>query len=181
MTYRPANTIVAVSDGLDDACRLLAKAALVAMVAVVTLQIAARYGFRSPPAWTEELARYLMVWGGLLGATIAFRRAADPAIVMVGEEAGRRKALAARLAVAAVVVIFVTPILYFSFFGPGVDPGRSFLMRSAARTTPALGISLVWIAAAIPAFCLITLIHLTARLVAGPRAIDAEPHATDFG
>lgn len=160
--------VVALSGGLDRACLLLAKAALVGMVCVIMLQVVSRYGLRQPPAWTEELARYLMVWGGLLGATAAFRRAADPAIVRVDERAGNRRARLAKAAVGVTAAVFVAPILYFSLVGPGFDLSRGFVMRMAARTSPGLGVNLAFIAAAIPTVCVIILVHLAARLVDGP-------------
>jgi TRAP-type C4-dicarboxylate transport system permease small subunit len=165
---RAVAIILAVSLVLDRLCRFFAKLALVGMVVVIWLQIVARYGFHSPPPWTEELARYLMVWGGLLGATLAFRRSDDPAIVTVDERAKSWAAIAAKIAVAATLLIFVTPILYYSLFGPHFDWTKSFMMRSAARTTPGLGISLAWVAAAIPTCCAILLVHLAARLIDGP-------------
>ena len=172
--HKAAAIIVAVSGALDRLCRFLAKAALVGMVLVIWLQIVARYGLQSPPAWTEELARYLMVWGGLLGATLAFRRAADPAIVTANERAGNLAAIAAKLAVAATLLIFIAPILHYCFFGPNFDPARSFMMRSMARTTPGLGINLAFIAAAIPTCCIILLVHLAARLIDGPIKSDEQ-------
>lgn len=170
-----AAIIVAVSGALDRLCRFLAKLALVGMVLVIWLQVVARYGLRSPPPWTEELARYLMVWGGLLGATLAFRRAADPSIFTAKERAGNLAAIAAKLAVAATLLIFIAPILYHSFFGPNFDTARSFIMRSAARTTPGLGINLAFVAAAIPTCCVILLVHLAARLIDGPAPADEKP------
>jgi TRAP-type C4-dicarboxylate transport system permease small subunit len=165
-----ARGVVALSAMLDRICLSLAKAALVGMVGVILLQIVSRYGLHQPPVWTEELARYLMVWGGLLGATAAFRRAADPAVVRVNEQAADARARFAKLAILATTLIFVAPILYFSLFGAGFDPSRSFLVRSAARTSAGLGINLAFIAAAIPTVCAVILVHLAARLVAGPAA-----------
>ncbi len=165
---RAGHAVVTLSNGLDRICLFLAKAALVGMVCVIMLQVVSRYGLRQPPAWTEELARYFMVWGGLLGATAAFRRAADPAIARVNEHAGDRRARLAKLAVALTAVIFVGPILYFSIVGPNFDLSRGFVMRMAARTSPGLGINLGFIAAAIPAFCTVLLIHVAARVAGGP-------------
>ena len=161
-------TIVALSAGIDRVCLLLAKAALVGMVGVIMVQVVSRYGLRQPPVWTEELARYLMVWGGLLGATAAFRRATDPAVVRADENARDRRARLAKLAIAITAVIFVGPILYFSLFGAGMDPTRSFLMRMSARTSPGLGLNLAFIAAAIPTMCVVILIHAAARVLDGP-------------
>ncbi|MCG6856963.1 MAG: TRAP transporter small permease subunit [Salaquimonas sp.] len=169
-----AAIVVAVSGALERLCRFLAKAALIGMVMVIWLQIVARYGLRSPPGWTEELARYLMVWGGLLGATLAFRRGADPAIVTANERAGNLAAFAAKAAVAVTLVIFIAPILYYCFFGPNFDPTRSFMMRSMARTTPGLGINLAFVASAIPTCCFILLVHLAARLIDGPVKMEEQ-------
>jgi TRAP-type C4-dicarboxylate transport system permease small subunit len=160
--------IVAASNAVDSVCLTLAKAALAGMVAAIAVQIVARYGLRSPPSWTEELARYLMVWSGLLGATAAFRRGIDPSVVRRAETGRGASPAFARLCLAACVLIFLSPILYFSFFGPGLDPAKSFLMRNLARTSSGLGINLIFVAAAIPLFCIIILIHLAARLVDGP-------------
>lgn len=165
---RAGRAIVATSDAVDRVCLTLAKAALLGMVAAIAVQIVARYGLRSPPSWTEELARYLMVWGGLLGASAAFRRGMDPAVTQRPTTGRGWSAQMARGALAVCVLLFLLPILYFSFFGPGFDPSRSFLMRNLARTSSGLGMNLIFIAAAIPTFCIVILIHLAARLVDGP-------------
>jgi len=46
---------------------------LIVLVCVTFLQVIGRYIFQNPPAWTEELARYLAVWLTFLGAAMAFR------------------------------------------------------------------------------------------------------------
>ncbi len=43
------------------------------MVLDVTWQIFTRYAMASPSSWTEELARFLLIWIGLLGAAWAYR------------------------------------------------------------------------------------------------------------
>lgn len=175
-----AHLIAGASDHVDRVALFLAKTALAGMVVVIGVQVVARYGLHSPPAWTEELARYLMVWGGLLGATASFKRGIDPTVVQRDEAGSDGKARFARIALAAAVIVFLAPILYFSFFGPGGDMGRSFLMRNFARTSAGLGLNLVFIAAAIPTFCIIILIHLASR-IAGVRTRGQTPtHAPDI-
>ena len=51
-------------------------ALMVAITAVVFLQVVSRYVFNYPFDWPEELARYLFVWVALLGAALALRRGA---------------------------------------------------------------------------------------------------------
>ncbi|MBT6210196.1 MAG: TRAP transporter small permease subunit, partial [Woeseia sp.] len=37
---------------------------MVALVAAVSWQVISRYVFASPSSWTEEVARFLMIWVG---------------------------------------------------------------------------------------------------------------------
>ena len=46
------------------------------MVFDVTWQIFTRFATDSPSSWTEELARFLLIWIGLLGAAWAYRQRA---------------------------------------------------------------------------------------------------------
>lgn len=49
---------------------------MAAMVLDVTWQIFTRYATASPSSWTEEVARFLLIWIGLLGAAWAYRKRA---------------------------------------------------------------------------------------------------------
>ena len=46
---------------------------MVILVAAVSWQVISRYIFASPSSWTEEVARFLLIWIGVLGAAWAFR------------------------------------------------------------------------------------------------------------
>ncbi|MCW5749838.1 MAG: TRAP transporter small permease subunit [Alphaproteobacteria bacterium] len=172
--------LIRTSETLDDAARLAASLFLGLMVMLIGIQVIARYIFADPPAWTEEGARYAMVWAGLLGATIAFRAASDPVLVrpaIVTEGRLRFAGLAGR---SLAVVLFLAPILYFCIFGPGLDPGRGFLARSAARQAESLGVSMVWFTAALPLSIAIILIHVLASLArrGAPAPQKDENHET---
>lgn len=45
---------------------------LTVMVATVAWQVVSRYVFNSPSIFTDELARFLLMWIGMLGTTYAF-------------------------------------------------------------------------------------------------------------
>ncbi len=45
---------------------------LTVMVATVAWQVTSRYVFNSPSIFTDELARFLLMWIGMLGTTYAF-------------------------------------------------------------------------------------------------------------
>jgi TRAP-type transport system small permease protein len=176
---RLARAILNLSRWTDAICLALAKIALAGMVAVVGVQVVARYGLNAPPPWTEELARYLMVWGGLLGATAAFLRAADPAVVRRTDAGTGAAGMLRKGLLAGAVLIFVAPILYYSIFGADGDPMRGFLARNAARTSSGLGLNLAFVAAAIPVFCSVILIHTCARLIGGEARQQGSGHDHD--
>jgi len=63
---------------LNDVLERTALAAVIAMMAVMCAvtfaQAAGRYVFHFSFIWSEELARYLMVWVSMLGGAVAARR-----------------------------------------------------------------------------------------------------------
>ena len=65
------------SSKLEAIAKVLSIMAIIGMLIVIILQIVARYIFASPPTWTEEIRKLFMIWGGLLGTSIAFKRRAD--------------------------------------------------------------------------------------------------------
>jgi TRAP-type C4-dicarboxylate transport system permease small subunit len=53
---------------------VLAKILLLAMVAVVGMQVFFRYGFNRPLTWPEELSGFLLIWLTFIVADILFKR-----------------------------------------------------------------------------------------------------------
>ena len=86
---------------------------LAALFAAMTLdvawQVATRFLLGRPSPWTEELARFLLVWLGLIGASYALGRRMHLAIELFERRArwrrwSRRSALAVTLAFALAVL-----------------------------------------------------------------------------
>ena len=50
------------------------------MTVIVAVQVFFRYGLNQSLFWSEELARYLLVWLSFLGASVAYRHKAHPGI-----------------------------------------------------------------------------------------------------
>ncbi len=161
-----AAMLAQVSGALDRLCRWGALFALVMMIVLIAIQVVARYVWKDPPGWTEEGARYAMVWGGLLGATTAFRLQFDPVLIkpkMLERGAGRLIALALR---AIGTVLFLGPVWFFCLFGPNFDMARGFLGRSLLRTAETLGVPMIWFTAALPLAITVIFIHLLAEIAA---------------
>lgn len=139
--------------------------AVLVLLAAAGWQVIARYFLAQPPAWTEELARFSMVWAGLLGASCAFRMNADPSLFPALQNPkgaiGKLRAVLRTIGVLA----FISPILWYSFFGPNMNPARGYLARLAGRQAETMDVPMSLFGIAIPiAFTLIA-IHLIAQLV----------------
>ena len=166
--------IISFSDALDRFCRWGAIACLGAMLLFVGIQVIARYVFAQPPSWTEELTRFAMVWGGMLGAAVAFKARFDPALFSVAEDRPKAIVIGATLAASAAVLVFVLPVLYYSFFGAGWEISNGFLARQAGRTADTLGFTMIWIAIAVPIAMATVIFHLIARLVGDRSGIEEQ-------
>ena len=155
---RTAAVLTELSKQLNRVCWNAAALLLTAMLLTVALQVVARYVFFSPPSWTEELARYFMIWAGLLGATVAFYRREDAVLMKQPElKSPTLRTLAACIRGLA-VMIFLVPLVYFS---------PPILQHHGHRLTDSTQISLAWIFIIVPVFAVIILVHLLARIFGG--------------
>jgi TRAP-type C4-dicarboxylate transport system permease small subunit len=164
--------IISTSDRLHLIMRRVAVFAVCVMFLTVVVQIIARYVFSSPPVWTEDVARYAMVWTGLLGATLSFKTRLDA--VLMNSVFPKRPNYLGYLADAiqsAAVLIFVLPVVYFCFIGLRGGFAKGYLARQSGLTADTLGIPMVWISLAVPLSMIIILIHLFARW-AGDDVLD---------
>jgi TRAP-type C4-dicarboxylate transport system permease small subunit len=96
-----------------------------------------------------------MIWGGLLGATVAYKRMRDPRLKAPPREGASRWAFSARIVRAVGVIIFLGPVLFYS---------HRFLVRHWDRTAEAIEMSTFWVAIAVPLAIAIIFIHLLAEL-----------------
>lgn len=155
------------SDWVNRILRVVAIFFLIMMVALICLQVLARYGFSSPPAWTEEAARFAMVWVGLLGASVSFKAGFDPALVNFSKDTPRKKKLLAGSIRAVAVGLFLGPILWFCFFGPKMNMARSFLSRSIYTKAETFDLPMVFVAITVPLFIAAILLHGAAMIANG--------------
>ena len=93
---------------------LLTRALIVLMlllVGAVLWQVISRYGFSSPRSWTEELARFLLIWISLLGAVYAFRTGMHLGLDILPKKLEAGPARVLKLFTIAMVLMFSTAVL----------------------------------------------------------------------
>jgi TRAP-type C4-dicarboxylate transport system permease small subunit len=151
--------IFLVSYGIDKICRTASIGFFSLMLLLVLFQVLARYIFQAVPVWTEEAARYCMIWGGLFGATAAFYGDKDPRLIQPPKSGSKAWIISATWLRAIAAVVFLGPVLYHS---------NRFLARSWQRASEGLVIPMAFITVAVPLAVVIIFIHLFARLIGRP-------------
>lgn len=93
---------------------------LVLLMVLMTLDVLwgvlTRYAFGSQADWSEELARFLLIWIGLLGAAYAAGQKMHLAIDLLSpklNQSGQRKLF---VFINVLIIVFVTAVLIFGGF-----------------------------------------------------------------
>lgn len=140
------------------------------MFLVVFAQVIFRYLLKHPLPWSEELARYLMVWVACLAAAEAYREKKHVGVsLVVGLLPAGAQGWAERLVHLAVLALMAV-IVY-------QGARLSWLLRD--QLSPALEIPMSWPYLAVPVGGLIVGLHAAAGLVQGwgppPPAAEGRP------
>jgi len=145
---------------LDRALRLVAEipAAILVVteIGVLLAGVTARYAFRAPLIWTDELASILFLWLAMLGSVIALQRSEHmrlTAVVARFSPTGRARAEALTAAAVAAFLLLILPSAY------------DYAADEWFIETPALGIHNTVRAAALPVGAALMAITALSRLL----------------
>lgn len=159
---------IRILEGVSRGCNQVAKMLLVAMSTVmavtILLQVFLRYVVKASLPWSEELARYLMVWIGLLGASLAMHEGRHVGVTLVVDRAHGllRKILTGTALIA---------VLWFLWLM--LSEGTRLVQNIWQQRSPAMNLPMAIPYAAIPLgaiFMMVQVLLLLVRLVAGADA-----------
>jgi TRAP-type C4-dicarboxylate transport system permease small subunit len=133
------------------------------MTVIVILGVIFRYGIGTPLGWTEEAARYLMIWAASLAVSMG---------IMKGEHVGIRLLVDALPPTIRrwISVLVHGAILAFLW----VLTHRGYLMALNGRNqfAPLLGVTMIWSLAAIPiagALAMLQTVFLMMKVLFSPK------------
>ena len=106
---------------------------LIAMTIVVFSQVIARYVFEHSLSWSEELARFLLMWLAMLSAAYGFKTKSHFALRLLVQNFPESLQRAAGLAVQFILAVFFAVLLFYSIV---------FVKGVAGHTAPTLQISM---------------------------------------
>lgn len=131
------------------------------MVLVVGLQIVVRFflprlGLVVSVPWSEEIARYLMIWCIFLGAAVAARSGALIAVDTLPDSLPPRAANAVRLAALTITI---------GFFGSLIWLGWRWVEFGESETSTVMNLPMAWVYLALPVGSAAAIINILAFIV----------------
>jgi len=126
-------------------CNRTSRALVIVMMAVMSivilLQVFLRYVMKASLPWSEELARYLMVWIGLMGASLALHEGRHVGVTLVVD---RTRGLL-RKVLTGIALVAVLWFLWLMLF-----EGTRLVQNIWQQRSPAMNLPMVIPYAAIP-------------------------------
>lgn len=126
--------------GLDAIIQPVVFAGMAALIGVITLQIVSRVFFNAV-GWTEEVARFLLVWITFLASTLAFQRGRHIAVTFAVDALPLSLRKLARLAALAVVLAFMVMLVVI---------GYRYMQVQSFQKSASLRLSMTYVYAVIP-------------------------------
>jgi TRAP-type C4-dicarboxylate transport system permease small subunit len=136
-----------------------------AMSVVVAVQVFSRYALNHSLFWSEELARYLLVWLTFLGASVAYRRNIHPGIEFIYAQMP--------LYIQRIISIFIH-FVSIVLFGVMIFYGFQFSYFVRLQISPALNLPKWMVFSIIPLSGIIFMIHGITFLVDEIRGKDRD-------
>ncbi len=121
------------------------------MVLDVLFGVINRFILKLTVSWTEEVARYLMIWICMIGSTIALKEGTHVAVNLFIQKFNKRNRN---------VIVFINNVLIFAFLIIPAFWGIQLCFSQMGQTSPALRISMFWPFLAVPVGSIIMILHI---------------------
>lgn len=145
--------------------------AMAALIGVITLQVVSRVFFTAV-GWTEEVARFLLIWITFLAATLAFRRGRHIAVTFVVDALPGLPRRLTRIAALLVALGFLVAL---------VNIGYEYMQVQSFQKSASLRLSMTWVYAVMPLAAAImawyALVDIVALALGEPPVHAEEPAA----
>ena len=132
---------------------------LVLMVLAVLWQIFSRYLMNSPSSFTEELARFLFIWIGILGAAYASGQQSHLAIDILPPKLDPLNRRRLRIGINLLIILFSLTVLVI---GGGNLVYVNYLL---GQSSAALNVPLSWVYGIVPASGILIIFYKVHEIV----------------
>ncbi|MCY4159305.1 MAG: TRAP transporter small permease [Bacteroidetes bacterium] len=129
---------------LDRFLSVFVATLMATLVLDVLWQVFTRFILGNPSSWTEELARYLMIWVGLIGAAYAAGRRMHLSVDLLPNALSGNRATTLRIVIESFVLLFAVTAL----FAGGIR--LVWVMLTLGQTSASLQLPLGYVYLAVP-------------------------------
>jgi TRAP-type C4-dicarboxylate transport system permease small subunit len=162
-----------------SALRFLAGASMLAIVAIMSAQVFARYVLGWSLIWAEEICRYILIWQTFLFVGLAYTKGEMVAVDVVPLMLPPRWRLALKALVSIPILAFLWLMMvngydYSTRFAHQIVPGVDYIFISL--TGRGVGLSIFWVYVSVAIGCLLLGLHIIASLVVDWRGLPNAPN-----
>jgi len=136
-------------DSLEKSLRIFLLVLVSGLVVTTVLQIVARFILMVSIPWTDELARYLMIWASFVGLGVAYRKRELICVAFFREKLPPHLLKVALLVSDLLCSVFAIVIVIYGF---------KLSLLNAGQVSPSMRVSLGIVYAIIPFGCLLFLL-----------------------
>lgn len=129
------------------------------IVLVVLWQIFSRYVLQSPSSLTEEIARYLLIWMGIIGAAYVSGQRAHLAIDIVPPKLNETRRVKLRIGINILIILFSLTVLVI---GGG---NLVYVNHILGQSSAALHLPLSYVYAAVPLSGIIVIFYKVNEII----------------
>jgi TRAP-type C4-dicarboxylate transport system permease small subunit len=141
---------------------LFAAALVAADIAILLIGVIARYVFRSPLMWTDELAQAVFLWLGMIGAIVALNRGEHMRMTALVVRAAPRLRQGLEAFAAATGLVFLAAV---------IQPAIEYVQEVTRIEMSGLGVSKAWLTAPLPCgFAVMLVVGVIACSASSPLA-----------
>jgi TRAP-type C4-dicarboxylate transport system permease small subunit len=143
--------IIKTLDCLEAALNLICRLFIGAIVSIIFYAVIMRYVFQRPPAWSEELSRFIFIWMIMLSGVLVTREQSHVEFTVVINLLPKKLRF---------VLSTLSRLLMIGFCWVMVRQGLKIYPIVAEASSPSFGISMGWLYLAIPVGGLLMGIYL---------------------
>lgn len=154
------SAFITISNIVDSVLNRLLQTLLVLITVVVTWQVFSRYVLNDPSSFTEELARFLLIWLTLLGCVFAYRHNSHLGLDMVYSQANPLQKRIMYYVIHTCIGAFALTVM--------VIGGYSLMNMTdqLGQSSAVMGIAISWVYWVIPASGVLIVIYAIHALIA---------------
>lgn len=151
------NQVQRISNFINKIVSHLCLFSMASMTITVLLGVFFRYVFRMPLSWTEELSRYLMIWGASLAISMGIKEKGHVGLTIIMDKLNSRTL---KSILETIVFILTAAFLYVMIYY-----SVQMVIEAKWQFSQGLGITMVLPTLAIPVSMFIGMIQLVLRYV----------------